>query len=241
MKSSDQILSRWPFLARAWERGRLAQSLLLVGDVDATHEAAMAVVRQVLCEGSGGQACACRGCSTNVEAHPDVIWLRPEPKTIRLEMTLKALTRAGSAPLWAPALAVVFQPFTLTTPEAENAMLKSLEEPADYAHYVLIAERVDQVLATVRSRCQLVSLEDAPAVHTSFDPKWFSQKDRDFAADLVAAGRAVRSMYTSQPEPRLFSLFSVLLESHQSLQHNSNLDIARERTRLAWEDAFGRT
>src|SRR6202030_3161909 len=47
--------------------------------------------------------------------------------------------------------------------EAANRMLKTLEEPADFVHLILITDRLAEVLPTIRSRCQLVRF-DAPAL-----------------------------------------------------------------------------
>lgn len=41
---------------------------------------------------------------------------------------------------------------------AQNALLKTLEEPGDRTHFILVAQQPSQLLATVRSRCQIVIL-----------------------------------------------------------------------------------
>ncbi len=46
--------------------------------------------------------------------------------------------------------------------QAANRMLKTLEEPAAFAHLVLLTERPGDVLPTIASRCQPVRF-DAPA------------------------------------------------------------------------------
>lgn len=44
------------------------------------------------------------------------------------------------------------------TKEAQNALLKLLEEPAEYAHFFLIVRSVDILLDTVRSRLQFINI-----------------------------------------------------------------------------------
>ncbi|MFM9139621.1 MAG: hypothetical protein ACKOTH_03585, partial [Solirubrobacterales bacterium] len=56
--------------------------------------------------------------------------------------------------------------------EAANRMLKTLEEPASFAHLVLLTSRPESVMATIRSRCLAVRF-DTPA-------------DEEVAAALVA-------------------------------------------------------
>ena len=47
--------------------------------------------------------------------------------------------------------------------EAANRMLKTLEEPSDFVHLLLLTDRLTEVLPTIRSRCQFVRF-DAPSV-----------------------------------------------------------------------------
>ncbi len=43
--------------------------------------------------------------------------------------------------------------------QAANRMLKTLEEPLDFVHLVLLSDRLDDVLATIASRCQPVRFD----------------------------------------------------------------------------------
>ena len=47
------------------------------------------------------------------------------------------------------------------TPQCSNRLLKSLEEPPHNYHFILLAEHRDQILATVRSRCIISTLQSA--------------------------------------------------------------------------------
>jgi DNA polymerase-3 subunit delta' len=43
--------------------------------------------------------------------------------------------------------------------EAANRMLKTLEEPAEFVHIILLTDRLPEILPTIRSRCQAVRFE----------------------------------------------------------------------------------
>lgn len=47
----------------------------------------------------------------------------------------------------------------MLTIEAQNALLKILEEPPDHTYIILSAENQDRLLPTIISRCQLIALE----------------------------------------------------------------------------------
>jgi hypothetical protein len=239
MRNSEAILGRWPFLQRAWERQRIAQSLLLVGSGTYAVEAAQAVIRQQLCEGEGSVSCSCRSCrALGTDSHPDLVQLRPDPKTIRLDAVLRAIARASVAPLWSKTVVVWVTSLTAMHVEGENALLKSLEEPPDFAQYVLSVERVDGVLPTIRSRCQTVSVEAPVESPMPFDPTWFGYRDRNLAEDLVAAAYTVRAAFQGHEDPRLFDLFSMLWRAREGTERNHNLDLVRTELEMAWEGVF---
>ena len=52
--------------------------------------------------------------------------------------------------------------FPETHPGAANALLKTLEEPRAAVHFILLAERPDRLLPTIRSRCQRVRFHPLP-------------------------------------------------------------------------------
>lgn len=48
------------------------------------------------------------------------------------------------------------------TAQAQNALLKTLEEPPEYAVIILLATNADILLDTIRSRCVVIDMEDVP-------------------------------------------------------------------------------
>jgi DNA polymerase-3 subunit delta' len=58
---------------------------------------------------------------------------------------------------------VVIDPADAMNPQAQNALLKTLEEPPDETTLVLVAASPDALLPTVRSRCQRVAFAPLPA------------------------------------------------------------------------------
>jgi len=68
----------------------------------------------------------------------------------------------GKRPSHAAAKVFVVVEAELANPEAQNALLKTLEEPPNNSHLVLIATSADALLETVRSRCQIVRFGALP-------------------------------------------------------------------------------
>jgi len=93
--------------------------------------------------------------------HPDLTWVKPSGAAEMLvsdidEPVVAAATRTPFETL--RRVFVLEQAETMGDATA-NRMLKTLEEPADFVHLILLTDRPDDVLPTVASRCQHVRFE----------------------------------------------------------------------------------
>ena len=48
----------------------------------------------------------------------------------------------------------------MMTPQAQNALLKTIEEPPEYAVIMLLTENADTLLPTINSRCVMLKLRN---------------------------------------------------------------------------------
>lgn len=158
----------WKVLAARAANGTLPHALLLSGPSGLGKRAlAEAFVRARLCEAPReGLACGgCRACRLLAAGtHPDRmrVTLEPNPKTgvMRKEIVVDQI-RALSARLamasqldgWQVA---VIDPAEAMNPAAQNALLKTLEEPTASSLIVLVGDQPWRLGATIRSRCQRV-------------------------------------------------------------------------------------
>lgn len=126
------------------------------------------------------------------------------------------------------------------TPEAEAFLLKSLEEPPIYGRFLLTSERPEAVLATVKSRCQIIPLGGSGPLLEGFDPRELLDRERDLGDDVVRAAYFVRRAYVQRPRAELLALFDTLVEVRAKLEQNGNVELAREFLVMEWEAAFGR-
>ncbi len=103
----------------------------------------------------------CRGCRLAAGGnHPDLMWIEPVEgkKTISVAQIREVRRRVEYPPHQATARAVVIDGAARMSVEAQNALLKTLEEPASRTHLLLTTSRAAQLLQTVRSRCGRVRL-----------------------------------------------------------------------------------
>ncbi|HVQ44756.1 MAG TPA: hypothetical protein VMT30_07390 [Candidatus Saccharimonadia bacterium] len=107
----------------------------------------------------GDEAGPCAHCRAIVAGNfPDLLWLdRGDKASLGIEAVRGLTAELGLRPYRAAAVRMVGIPDAqLLTPEAQNALLKLLEEPPPATLIILTTTRVEALLLTVRSRCRLV-------------------------------------------------------------------------------------
>ena len=101
----------------------------------------------------------CNDCRTSLSgAHPDVTLVRTELLSIGVDEVRELVRRAAMSPTLRRWQVIVVEDADRITERGADALLKSIEEPAPKTVWVLCAPTVDDVVATIRSRCRLLTL-----------------------------------------------------------------------------------
>lgn len=148
-------------LSRAVARASVPQSLIFAGPAGVgKRRTALALAQALNCLDPGGvDACgictACRRIARGI--HPDVFFITPEESgSTKTAQVRDAVDHAAFRPFEGRRRVVVFDEADTLVAHAQNALLKTLEEPPPASVFVLVSSRLDQLLPTVRSRCPLV-------------------------------------------------------------------------------------
>lgn len=137
------------------ENGRRAHSFLLYGDKGLGKKTlARYVAMKILCEAEDspcGKCFHCRNVSNNT--HPDMFIVEHSGKTnsISTETTRKVCNEAVIKPNYSSKV-FIFEDANVMDTTAQNVLLKSIEEPPDYAYYIFTANSRDTFLPTILSR-----------------------------------------------------------------------------------------
>ena len=175
--SSEEL--RLPLL-RSLETGRIHSAYLLSGPGEAPRETALWFVRALVCQrGEAGPCEECGACQRSLREgeilldgsgkkgpllrhvgdHPDLLWVERGQDDTRVRIgqirALQAAFRLRSAE--EGRRAAVIADAEWLNQEAQNALLRLLEEPPPRTSLVLVAASSAGLLATVRSRCQRVA------------------------------------------------------------------------------------
>jgi DNA polymerase III subunit delta' len=177
-------------LRRSIDRGRVPHAYLFSGPPGAPLvDAAIALATALSCQrnpgegcdadpagasddgGEGGMCLACAKIASGI--HPDVVTLVREgaAQIVPIEsVRSQVIARIGFPPHEGPLRVFIVEEATALAPPAANALLKTLEEPPSRTLFVLGSTAPDQLLPTIRSRCQRVRFAGGQALPADADP-----------------------------------------------------------------------
>ena len=151
------------YFSAAAERGELGHAFLLEGeDASLLLETARRTAQRVLCE--KGTACGtCESCRAALSGnHPDIITVTHEkPDTLSVGEIRRQLVDDIEIRPYRSARKIYLVPDAgKMNPQAQNAILKTLEEPPAYGLILLLADNRSRFLPTVLSRLVVLRCEE---------------------------------------------------------------------------------
>lgn len=142
-------------LMRSAQAGRIVHALLFTGP-RGTGKKSMAEIfaRAVLCEGENKPCDQCPTCKKCLNGnHPDIHVVAPEKKEIKVDQ-IRALNEAlGLASYEGGKKIAIIEPADAMNEKAQNALLKTLEEPKGDTLFFLLTATPEKLLPTIVSRC----------------------------------------------------------------------------------------
>lgn len=85
--------------------------------------------------------------------HPDFLLIEPENKTIKIEQIRSMQEKIAEKPIIANKKVYIIADCECMTKEAQNCLLKTIEEPQEYAIIILTTSNESKLLNTIKSRC----------------------------------------------------------------------------------------
>jgi DNA polymerase-3 subunit delta' len=125
--------------------------------------AARAFAAEVLAGGAEDPDDARRRALLDPSPHPDLTWIAPRGAQHLVEEVRERVIRAASyRPFEGGRRVFVIEAAEAMRDESQNALLKTLEEPPEFAHLILLSSEPEALLETVASRCQPVDFAPLP-------------------------------------------------------------------------------
>lgn len=175
-------------LQNAIAAGKISHSYILAGDPGVGKKLiANTFAAALLCEKGGIEPCLqCSSCKkAEARNHPDIIHVTHEkPNLISIdEIRTQVVQSVSIRPYYGSYKIYLIPDAELMNIAAQNALLKTIEEPPSYAVIILITSNADALLPTILSRC--VRLE-VKVVEDSLIKKYLMEKLQvpDYEADV---------------------------------------------------------
>ena len=110
--------------------------------------------KQILCLGDNKPDCKCKSCiEFDSENNPDFQLINSENDKIKIEQIREMQRKIAEKPIISHHKVYIIDSADKMTPEAQNCLLKTLEEPPEYIVIILICSNENNLLSTIKSRC----------------------------------------------------------------------------------------
>ena len=149
-------------LSSAVKTGRAAHCYMFCGEKGlGKHTLAKTFAKALMCENAEVRPCGkCKSCiQIENEDHPDVIYIRHEKPTLFSVDEIRGFSRQMNIrPYVSERKIFILRDAQLLNVQAQNAALKTIEEPPEYGMVLLLTDNKEAFLPTILSRCNEVAL-----------------------------------------------------------------------------------
>jgi DNA polymerase-3 subunit delta' len=205
----------WPVYGHDWAvehlrkgmaHGRIRHAYLIVGPESVgKNTLAHALAQALNCTHSDEDArpCGeCRSCKLIASGnHPDILYSELDSGTgaLKIEEVRTVTGRIALKPYEARYRIALFRDFDHARPQAQDALLKTLEEPPPTAVLILLAPTTESLLSTITSRSQVISLRlvSAETICDTLIQRWNADPQQAELLARLSGGRigwAIRAL-----------------------------------------------
>ena len=123
-------------------------------------EIAKDFAKKVLCS-TKEEACTCKSCTCfDSNNHPDLYIVDFDNQSIKIEEIRKLTEKVIEKPIISEKKVYIINNAETMTKEAQNCLLKTLEEPPEFAIIILISSNENLILNTIKSRCMKIKFDN---------------------------------------------------------------------------------
>lgn len=222
---------------RAIENHKISHAYILTGEAGMGRKSiANAFAMTLLCEKGGSEPCmSCHSCKQVMSGnHPDLIYVTHEkPGSIGVDDVREQINDTIMIRPYSSYYKIyIVDEAEKMTVQAQNALLKTIEEPPSYAVIILITTNQEAFLPTILSRCvqmKLKPLKDFTIKSYLTQNLHIPEKDADICA-AFARGNLGKAIHLSSSDEfrELFQKVMVLVKNVGTMDISMLLDCIRE-------------
>ena len=116
--------------------------------------------KKILCIGNKQNDCSCKSCiEFSSSNNPDFLLIESDDGKIKIEQIREMQRKIAEKPIISDKKVYIINDADKMTTEAQNCLLKTLEEPPEYITIILICSNENNLLSTIKSRCTRMYFE----------------------------------------------------------------------------------
>lgn len=117
--------------------------------------------RKILCFENTKEECTCKSCTCfNGKNHPDFYLINENGENIKVDTIRNLTEKVIEKPIISNKKVYIINDCEKMTKEAQNCLLKTLEEPPEFVVIILISSNENLILNTIKSRCMSIKFHN---------------------------------------------------------------------------------
>ena len=163
-------------LTKIIEEKKILHSYMFVGiEGIGKQMIAKKFAQMILCTNGGRKGCnTCKSCiEFTSNNNPDFLYIEPDGNNIKIEQIRYLQRKIQEKPIISNRKVYIINDADKMTTEAQNCLLKTLEEPPEYSTIILIGSNQNLFLNTIKSRCMIISFKP---IETELIKKYLEEK-----------------------------------------------------------------
>ena len=117
--------------------------------------------KKILCIGDKSETCTCKSCTCFTgNNHPDYDYINKDGESVKIEIVRNITEKVIEKPIISLKKVYIINDCEKMTKEAQNCLLKTLEEPPEFVVIILISSNENLILNTIKSRCMIVNFQN---------------------------------------------------------------------------------
>lgn len=146
-------------LEKSIKQNKLSHSYLFIGTQGIGKKMiATEFAKMILCLDDNKYCNHCKSCiEFDTNNNPDFVLISPDGNNIKIEQIRDIQKRIQEKPIISEKKVYIIDNADLMTTEAQNCLLKTLEEPPEFAVIILIGSNSNTFLPTIKSRCTIMN------------------------------------------------------------------------------------
>ena len=206
---------------------RISHSYLFIGtDGIGKKMIASEFAKMILCLDKNNKYCNnCKSCiEFDTNNNPDFKIIKPDGNSIKIEQIREIQDKIAEKPIISNKKAYIIDDADKMTQEAQNCLLKTLEEPPEYAIIILIGSNETAFLSTIKSRCIILHFKKIKDEEIAEFIREKYQIEIDNQNLLKAAQGSIGKAIQIKEDEEIYSKIDEIISN---LENADNIDILK--------------